>query len=121
MVTELASRMGTPIAAGEFDRFNAFLDEAIAAGVTEHTRQRDIALAELRIERLDSVADELRNLLAVAFLAFDALKMGTVGVGGSTVTMLERSLAGLRVIVDVSLAEVRSAAGTAREAPAERA
>ena len=120
VVTELAGRMGTPISAGDFERFSAFLDEAIASGVTEHARQREIALAERRTERLEAVAHALHGKLAAGLLAFDTLKTGSVGVGGSTVAVLEQSLAGMRVIVDVSLEEVRSAAKAAPRARRRR-
>ena len=62
-------------------------------------------------ERLGYLAHELRNLLSAAFLAFDAIKSGSVAVGGATGRVLDRSLIGLRDIIDRSLAEVRLTAG----------
>ena len=62
-------------------------------------------------ERLGFLAHELRNLLHTATLAFTAIKAGGVGAAGSTGAVLERSLIGLRTLVDRSLAEVRVAAG----------
>lgn len=47
-------------------------------------------------ERLGRLAHELRNQLSSAILAFDILKTGSVGVGGSTGGLLACSLAELR-------------------------
>ena len=40
-------------------------------------------------------------------MAFEVLKTGNVGVGGSTGTVLERSLMGTRALIDRSLGELR--------------
>ena len=53
----------------------------------------------------------LRNLTHTATLAFTALKAGTLGVTGATGEALERTLIGLRTLVDRSVADVRVAAG----------
>jgi len=53
----------------------------------------------------------MRNLLNTALLAFEVLKTGNVGVGGSTGTVLHRSLLGARALTGRSLAEVRLAQG----------
>lgn len=86
---------------------NLCLDDAIAEAVTEYGQLR----AHEGTERLGQIAHELRNLLNSACLAFDVLKTGSVGVGGSTGAVLERSLASLRTVVDRELADVRLAAG----------
>jgi signal transduction histidine kinase len=57
------------------------------------------------------LAHEMRNLINSASLAFSALTSGSVGVGGSTAAVVERSLSGLRRLVDRSLTEVRLEAG----------
>src|SRR6185436_9524317 len=54
---------------------------------------------------------ELRNLIHTATLSLAAIKAGNVGVSGATAGVLERSLVGLRNLVDRSLTEVRIAAG----------
>jgi signal transduction histidine kinase len=115
-VTELVIERQSPISADEFKTLNRCLDEAIAQAVTEFARQRDLILSDQRIERLGFFAHELRNLLGNAILAFEVLKNGTVGVGGSTGALLGRNLMALRDLVDRSLAEVRLEAGlSARE------
>ncbi len=113
-VTELAIEVDSPISTDEFRTLNRCLDEAIAQAVTEYGRQREMALADRGTERLGFFAHQLRNLLANAMLAFDVLKSGTVGVGGSTGGILGRNLIALRDLVDRSLAEVRLEAGLHR-------
>ena len=113
-VTELAIELESPISADEFKTLNRCLDEAIAQAVTEYGRQRELSLSDRGTERLGSLAHELRNLLSNAMLAFEVLKTGAVGVGGSTGSILGRNLAGLRDLIDRSLAEVRLEAGRQR-------
>ena len=62
-------------------------------------------------ERLGSLAHELRNLIHRATLAVAAMKEGSVGLGGATGALLERSLTGLRDLVDRTLVDVRLTAG----------
>ena len=113
-VTELAIELKSPISADEFKTLNRCLDEAIAQAVTEYARQRELSLSDRGTERLGFLAHELRNLLSNAILAFEVLKGGTVGVGGSTGAILGRNLIGLRDLIDRSLAEVRLEAGLQR-------
>jgi signal transduction histidine kinase len=113
-VTELAIELELPISADEFKTLNRCLDEAIAQAVTEFARQRDISVSDRGTERLGFFAHELRNLLSNAMLAFEVLKSGTVGVGGSTGKVLGRNLVALRDLIDRSLAEVRLEAGLHR-------
>jgi len=68
------------------------------------------AITELN-ERLGSLAHELRNLLSTAMLAVQVIKSGDVGITGATGAVLERSLTGLRNLIDRSLAEVRMTVG----------
>jgi signal transduction histidine kinase len=113
-VTELAIELHSPISADEFKTLNRCLDEAIAQAVTEFARQRDVSVSDLRTERLGFFAHELRNLLGNAILAFEVLKGGTVGIGGSTGAVLGRNLEALRELIDRSLAEVRLESGLQR-------
>lgn len=110
-VTELAVELEAPIAIEEFRTLNLCLDNAIAGAVTEYVRQRDHLISELANERLGCLAHELRNLLGAAMLAVSAVKSGNVGLGGATGAVLDRSLLGLRDLIDRSLAEVRLTAG----------
>lgn len=109
-ITELAVERGVPITTNEFRMLNLCLDDAIAEAVTEYGKLR----AAEGTERLGQLAHELRNMLSSASLAFEVIKAGSVGLGGSTSAVLERSLAGLRELIDRELAEVRLAAGIYR-------
>ena len=113
-VTELAIELQVPISTDEFRTLNRCLDEAIAQAVTEHTRLRELSLSDRGTERLGFFAHEMRNLLSNAMLAFEVLKGGTVGVGGSTGMLLGRSLVALRDLIDRSLVAVRLEAGLQR-------
>jgi signal transduction histidine kinase len=107
--------MDASIATDDFRMLNCCLDEAIAGAVTEYGRERNQSVRDEEIargsERLGYLAHELRNLVNTAIMAFEVLKSGNVGVAGSTGSVLNRSLLGLRALVGRSLAEVRLARG----------
>ena len=107
VVTELADETEAPITIDEFHILNRCLDDAIAGAVTEYTRQRERAISDKGTERLAALAHEMRNQLSAAMLAFEMLKGGTVGIGGSTGAVLARSLSGLRNLLARALAEAR--------------
>jgi signal transduction histidine kinase len=86
----------------------------MAEAVSEFGRQRELSISEDETERLGFFAHELRNLLSNSMLAFEVLKSGSVGVGGSTGAVLGRNLTRLRDLIDRSLAEVRLKAGIKR-------
>lgn len=111
VITELADETDAPITAQEFHTFNGCLDDAIAQSVTEYERRRDESVAYEGAERLGILAHELRNRVAAAMVSFSILKQGTVGVGGSTGAVLDRSLRALRDLVNNSLAGVRLESG----------
>jgi signal transduction histidine kinase len=110
-ITELAVDQDLPIATEDFQLLNRSLDDAIADAVTEYARQRDVKVLDAEVERQGFFAHELRNHLQTATLAFEAVKAGRVGLSGSTVGVLDRSLRGLREVIDRSMSEVRLAAG----------
>lgn len=105
-ITNLAVEKSAAITNEEFQTLNLCLDDAIADAVSEYGRLR----AHEGTERLGRFAHELRNQLNTAFLAFEVLKTGSVGMGGSTGAVLARSLSGLRNLTDRELAEVRLSA-----------
>jgi signal transduction histidine kinase len=107
IVAELAAESRTAIAPEEFQIFNRCVDDAIAGAVTAYSRKRQRNLASVETERLSVLIHELRNLLSTAVLSFDLIKKGTVTVDGSTGAMHSRSLAGVRTLVERSLAEMR--------------
>ena len=114
-ITDLACEVKAPIDTDEFRTLNRCLDNAIAVAVTEYNYQHDSAVADKQThalnERLGFFAHELRNLLNSATLALTAIKGGAVGVSGATGAVLDRSLVGLRSLIDRSLTEVRMTAG----------
>jgi len=116
-VTELAAKLDAPITADEFGTLNRCLDEAMAEAISEFGRQRELSISDDETERLGFFAHELRNLLSNSMLAFEVLKGGSVGVGGSTGTLLGRNLTRMRDLIDRSLAEVRLKAGIKRREP----
>jgi signal transduction histidine kinase len=110
-ITEVAVEMHAPISTDDFRMLNRCLDDAIAGAVTEFGRQQNQSTLESETargnERAGLFAHEVRNLLNTAILAFEVLKTGNVGVGGSTGTVLHRSLMGARALTGRSLAELR--------------
>jgi signal transduction histidine kinase len=114
-ITDLAFERDAPFLIDEFRTLNRCLDNAIADAVTEFSYQRDFAVADRQAvqmnERLGFFAHELRNFLQTATLAFTAAKTGNLNLSGATGSVLERSLNGLRDLIDHSLDEVRAEAG----------
>lgn len=114
-ITDLAYEMEAAIEIDEFRTLNRCLDNAIADAVTEFGYQRDLVIADRDAqalnERLGFLTHELRNLTQTATLAVTAIKAGNVGLAGATGAILDRSLIGLRSLIDRSLADVRVKAG----------
>lgn len=111
-VTELAGETKAPITVDEFHTFNRCLDEAIAQAVTEYARTREQSITDEGTERLGNLSHELRNALGAAMLSFQTLKMGSVGLGGSTAALLDRSLRRACALIDASVAQVRLESGS---------
>ena len=114
-ITDLAIEQNAAISTAEFRTLNRCLDNAIADAVTEFGHQREeLATDEYTRstnERLGILAHELRNLIHRAILALAAMKEGSVGLGGATGALLDRSLTGLHDLVDRTLVDVRLTAG----------
>src|SRR5687767_8128372 len=114
-ITDLAFEKEAPFEVDEFRTLNRCLDNAIADSVTEFSYQRDLLLEDAGVhalnDRLGFLAHELRSLIQTATLAVTAIKAGNVGLAGATGAVLDRSLVGLRNLVDRSLADVRVTAG----------
>src|SRR5688572_5926994 len=114
-ITELAVELNAPISTADFRTLNRCLDDAIAGAVTVYGRESEQSRLDGQTERgnqrMGFFSHELRNLVNTASVAFEVLKTGSVGIGGSTGGVLERSLSSLRNLIDRSLAEVRLTAG----------
>jgi signal transduction histidine kinase len=114
-VTKLAFESGAPIAADEFHTFNRCLDDAIAGAVTEYARHSELTsefVSDALNSRLGPLAHELRNYLYTATLVVAAIKAGNVGISGATGAVLDRSLLGMRGLLDRAIAELRVTART---------
>jgi signal transduction histidine kinase len=111
-ITELAHERDAPFSIDEFRTLNRCLDNAIADAVTEFSSQRDTAIAEQLSseanERLGFLVHELRNSIQMANLSVRAMELGGLTLVGATGSVLKRSLASMRNLVDGSLAEVRA-------------
>ncbi|HWH39846.1 MAG TPA: HAMP domain-containing sensor histidine kinase [Usitatibacter sp.] len=122
-ITELAQERGAPITVPEFSVLNLLLDNAIAAAVGEWSRGSEASLGRLHAtemnERLGMLGHEMRNKLNTAILALAAIRSGGVGFGGGTAAALDRSLLGMRDLIDRSLSEVRLRASNAAPLVAE--
>lgn len=114
-VSDLAVVQGEQFSIEEFRTLNRCLDNGIAEAVSEFTQRRDVLIANEQAlalnQRIGRFAHELRNHLGTASLAVAALKQGGMGLSGATGAVLDRSLVGLRTLIDRSLAEVRMEAG----------
>ncbi len=114
-VTQMAVERETHFEAKEFGTLNRCLDNVIADAVTEFMYQRDFVAAGKEADavnqRLGAFAHELRNFLNSAMLALTAIQEGGMGLGGATGGVLNRSLVGMRKLIDLSLSDVRMQAG----------
>src|SRR5688500_8021104 len=110
-ITELAVETNWPISTDDFRMLNQCLDEAIASAVTMFSRESHESHVRETTgrdnKRMGFLVHELRNLLNTAIVAFEIIKTGNVGVGGSTGAVLNRSLIGLRDLIARSLDDVR--------------
>ncbi len=91
-VTDLAVEADATISTNDFRTLNRCLDNAIAGAVGEFANQERVAGNRESIR--------VRDLVYIATSAFEVLRGGTVGVGGATGDLLERSLSSLRDLVD---------------------
>ena len=116
-ITGLALELDAPIETTEFKTLNRCLDNVIADAVTEFSYQRELINADRETQALNQrigfLAHELRNHINTATLALRVIKSGQAGFAGAMGGVLDRSLIGLRTLVDQSLAEVRMTPGMA--------
>lgn len=107
VVTSLGAERDVWFDVRDFEIFNRVLDVAIAGAVTEYDKRRADAAGARELEDLGLPARELRNSLTAASMAFAMIRQGSVGVGGRTAEVVERSLRRMGYLLDRSLAEVR--------------
>jgi hypothetical protein len=99
-VTELALELNAKITVDEFHTLNSCLDDAIAEAVTEYSRLREKSLTDQGAAEAGAVREQLSAQLEKAMTAFDVIKGGTVTVGGSTGTVLSRSLTAMKELIE---------------------
>jgi signal transduction histidine kinase len=118
-IGDLAFSKRATVSVDEFRTLNRCLDNGIADAVTEFGAARlalsSTAASDAQMVQLGVLAHELRNFLHTATLAVMALRAGQVGLTGATGAVLDRSLIGMRVLIDRSLAEVRMKSGQRHE------
>ena len=111
-VTELAVEVKEPITAEEFRTLNRCLDDAIADAVTAFGSARTASAnddVEVLHAQLNSYAEAQRRLVDIAIHSYDAIKTGSVGMGGATGTLLIHTLNELRALADRAMPEIRLA------------
>jgi hypothetical protein len=86
-ITDLAVELGASISTDSFRTMNRCLDDAIAGAVSEYAREQDVPQG--------GESRQLQNLTNAALIAFEALQMGHVGVGGSTAALVRNNLMAL--------------------------
>jgi hypothetical protein len=107
-VTDLAVEMGAPIGTDDFRTMNRCLDNAIAAAVSEFAHGQNVSRY--------GASQQLQALVDAAITAFDMLRTGRLGIGGSTGTVVRQSLLALRAaLVEQRPAEEPTQARDARE------
>jgi hypothetical protein len=107
-VTELAVERNAPISTDDFRRLNRCLDDAIAGAVTEYGRARDDTInrhANAEDQRLVVLTTNLRTAIHTATVALDMVKTGSVGISGSTSSVIDTSLHAAHALVDRLLEE----------------
>ena len=111
VITSLAIERNVPIESLEFRTLNRCLDNAIASAAQEFGYRRELMIAAREstatTERISIFAHELRSLLSTAALSVWAMKNGGAGYNSATGALLDRSLIGMRKLVDRSLTDVR--------------
>jgi len=110
-VTGLAVELNAPISTDDFRSLNLCLDEAIAGALTEYGFGQNQSTLDGESahgsERLGFLAYQGRNLADTAIQAFKVLESRSVGVAGSTASVLQRALLSMQELMERSLAEVR--------------
>lgn len=107
-LTELAQEQHEPISVGQFLTFDRCLDNAIADAVAKFGRQRDHVFSAEGARTFNDLAHELRSLVSTASVAYAAIKGGHGAITGATGAVLDRSLDGLRDLVDRVLGSLPS-------------
>ena len=111
-IMDLAMELEVSIEVDEFRTLNRCLDNAIADAVTEFSDQRrligDDREQQALNHRIGTLAHELRAHINAAVHSYAAIKSGQAGIAGATSRVLDRSLKGMRMLVDQTFTEAKS-------------
>ena len=121
-ITELAVETSAPISTDEFRMLNRCLDDAIAGAVTEYGREREQSSQQAipaENARLGSLVRDLLKSITISKVALSAIASGSVGVAGSTGTMLSLGLDTAHDLAQLLLVEV-SATRVVTPVPSDR-
>jgi hypothetical protein len=91
-IAEIAGRSGVSIGAAEWQKLNRALDLGIAAAISSYEALRRDQERRAVAAELGSIAHELRNALAAASVAFEAVRRGHVGTNSRTADIVLRNL-----------------------------
>lgn len=91
-ITDLAMELNSPIGTDDFRTLNRCLDDAIAGAVSEFAHEQDVSR--------HGASRQLQSLTNTAITAFEILRTGRVGAGGSTGTVVLQSLVAIRDALD---------------------
>jgi hypothetical protein len=105
-ITELAAKKNIVIAPDDFRQMNMCLDVAIAGALTEYQSTHDNQEDHRELQHLRFLAHELRNSLSTVTVALGMIKGGTVGLRGSTSSVVDQSLKRIEDLIDRSLTQV---------------
>ena len=111
-IMDLAMELEVSIEVDEFRTLNRCLDNAIADAVTEFSDQRRLISDDREQQalnhRIGTLAHELRAHINAAVHSYAAIKSGQAGIAGATSRVLDRSLKGMRTLVDQTFTEAKS-------------
>ena len=111
-ITDLALERKAAIGTDDFRTLNRCLDDAIASAVTQYGSERDESIDGQAADdsgRVAVLAGYLRTSIHTASVALEVIKSGSVGIAGSTGTVLGMSLLGAHDLIDRLLAELSAA------------
>jgi hypothetical protein len=107
----IAGRAGARIDAADWLRLNRSLDLGIATAISGYEERRQMQERQSTAVEIGGVAHELRNALAAASTAFEAIKRGRVGGASRTSEIVTRNLSRAALLTSDLLLGSRLQAG----------
>jgi signal transduction histidine kinase len=106
-VSEVAIRHGVTPSVREMQVLNRCIDAATSEAVRQYWQLDEAASERQTAQHLGSVAHELRNALAGAKMAFDAVQSGRTPVIGRTADVVRRNLDRMQHLVERQLDDAK--------------